>query len=82
MSRILVVEDDAAILRGLEDNLRAESYDVLSARDGEDGYRLLRDEGPDLLILDVMLPSLGGFELCRKARRERGSRFSLIASSL
>ena len=70
MSRILVVEDDAAILRGLADNLVAESHEVLTARDGEEGYRLLRAENPDLVILDVMLPKLGGYELCRRARSE------------
>jgi DNA-binding response OmpR family regulator len=70
MSKILVVEDDAAILRGLTDNLRAESYEVVTARDGEEGYRLLREQSPDLLILDIMLPKLGGYELCRRARSE------------
>ena len=70
MSRILVIEDDAAILRGLTDSLEGEAHEVLSARDGEEGYRLLRERDPDLLILDIMLPKLGGFELCRKARDE------------
>ena len=70
MSRILVIEDDAAILRGLTDSLEAEAHEVLSARDGEEGYRLLREKVPDLVILDIMLPKLGGFELCRKARDE------------
>jgi DNA-binding response OmpR family regulator len=70
MSRILIVEDDLAILRGLTDSLEGESHEVFSARDGEEGYRLLRERSPDLVILDIMLPKLGGFELCRKARRE------------
>ena len=70
MSRILVIEDDAAILRGLTDSLAAESHEVVTARDGEEGYRLLRQGSPDLVILDIMLPKLGGFELCRKARSE------------
>jgi DNA-binding response OmpR family regulator len=70
MSRILVVEDDVAILRGLTDSLAGESHEVLSARDGEEGYRLLRERNPDLVILDIMLPKLGGFELCRKVRSE------------
>ncbi|NNM04568.1 MAG: response regulator transcription factor [Gemmatimonadetes bacterium] len=68
MSRILVIEDDAAILRGLKDNLVAESYEVLTAEDGEEGYRLAREEGPDLIILDLMLPTLSGYEICRKLR--------------
>ena len=70
MSRILVVEDDPAILRGLAVNLKFESYEVLTAGDGEAGYRLLRETKPDLLILDLMLPRMSGYELCRKARSE------------
>ncbi len=70
MSRILVIEDDAAILRGLTDNLRAESYDVLSAADGESGYRTIRDTRPDLVILDLMLPRMSGYEVCRKVRAD------------
>ncbi len=70
MSRILIIEDDAAILRGLTDSLEAEAHEVVSARDGEEGYRLLHERKPDVVILDIMLPKLGGFELCRKARAE------------
>jgi DNA-binding response OmpR family regulator len=70
MSRILVVEDDPAILRGLADNLKFESHEVLTAGDGEAAYRLLRETKPDLLILDLMLPRMSGYELCRKARSE------------
>ena len=69
MSRILVVEDDPAILRGLADNLRYESYEVLTASDGETGYALMIEQRPDLVILDLMLPRLSGEELCRRARR-------------
>jgi DNA-binding response OmpR family regulator len=70
MSVILVIEDDPAILRGLADNLRFESYEVLTASDGETGYRLMREHPPDLLVLDLMLPKLSGYELCRKVRAE------------
>ena len=70
MTRVLVVEDDAAILKGLTDNLEAESYDVLTARDGEAGYALLEKEEPDLVILDLMLPKLSGYEVCQRARAE------------
>src|SRR5512135_1807968 len=70
MSRILVVEDDPAILRGLADTLRRETYEVLTAADGETGYRLVREKHPDLLILDLMLPKLSGYEICRKMRSE------------
>ena len=70
MTRVLVVEDDAAILKGLTDNLEAESYDVLTAMDGEAGYALLEKEEPDLVILDLMLPKLSGYEVCQRARAE------------
>ena len=68
MKRILIVEDDLAILRGLKDNLEYESYEVVTAVDGERGYALLKEKKPDLVILDLMLPGMSGFELCRKAR--------------
>ena len=70
VSRILVVEDDPAILRGLSDNLQAESHEVLTASDGEEGYRLIVERKLDLIILDLMLPKLGGYEVCRKVRAE------------
>jgi len=68
--RILLVEDDRAILRGLGDNLRAEAYEVLTACDGETAYRLMREQQPDLVLLDVMLPILSGFDVCRRVRGE------------
>lgn len=70
MSRILVIEDDPAILRGLADNLKLESHEVLTATDGETGYDLIRTVQPDLIILDLMLPRLSGYEVCRKLRSE------------
>jgi len=69
-TRILVVEDDAAILRGLTDNLRFEGYEVIPIRSGDEGLRLILEEDPDLAILDVMLPVLSGFDICRRARKE------------
>jgi two-component system, OmpR family, alkaline phosphatase synthesis response regulator PhoP len=68
---VLVVEDDDSIAMGLEMNLRAEGYRVLLATDGESGLELARGGGIDLLILDVMLPKLNGFELLRMLRAER-----------
>ena len=70
MKRILIVEDDVAILRGLQVNLEYESYEILTATDGEQGYDLLKETKPDLLILDLMLPKMNGYELCRKVRSE------------
>ncbi len=70
MKRILIIEDDLAILRGLKDNLEYESYEVLTAVDGDQGYCLIREKKPDLIILDLMLPKMNGYELCRKVRQE------------
>jgi sigma-B regulation protein RsbU (phosphoserine phosphatase) len=70
MSRILIVEDDPAILCGLRDNLEFESHQVLTATDGEAGYRSLCEHSPDLVILDLMLPKLSGYDLCRRVRGE------------
>jgi DNA-binding response OmpR family regulator len=72
VKRILVIEDDAAILRGLKDNLEFEHYEVLTASDGEQGYALIRERKPDLVILDLMLPRMSGYEVCRKVREEGG----------
>jgi DNA-binding response OmpR family regulator len=70
MSRVLIVEDDPAILRGLADNLRFESHEVLTATDGEVGYRLAREKRPDVVVLDLMLPRMSGYEVCRKLRAD------------
>src|SRR5436190_11892818 len=68
--KILIIEDDPAILRGLEDNLRFEGYEVCTATDGEGGYRLCKSHRPDLIVLDLMLPRMNGLDLCRKLRAE------------
>src|SRR5262245_49259629 len=81
MSLVLIVEDDPAILRGLTISLRLARYDVLAATDGETGYLMARDKKPDLLILDVMLPKMGGFEICRKLRSENFSAPILILTA-
>jgi DNA-binding response OmpR family regulator len=70
MSVVLIVEDDSAILRGLKDILRFERYDVLTATDGETGYRVALEKKLDLLILDLMLPNMSGLEVCRKLRAD------------
>jgi DNA-binding response OmpR family regulator len=70
MSRVLIVEDDPMILRGLRDNLAKKEYDVITASDGEEGYRLALSGKPDLIILDLMLPSMNGLEICQKLRAD------------
>ncbi|MFO0582593.1 MAG: response regulator transcription factor [Anaeromyxobacter sp.] len=67
--RILVIEDDPSILRGLQLNLSMEGYTVRSSMDGAQGLEMARTESPDLVIVDVMLPSLGGLEIVREIRK-------------
>lgn len=73
MSRILVIEDDSSIRLGLEDTLRAKGYEVMVAGRGEDGLELAREQRPDLIILDIMLPDTDGFEVCRKLKATRST---------
>jgi len=68
--KILVIEDDPSILRGLQINLGMEGFSVRSAMDGETGLALARSEQPDLVVVDVMLPRLGGLEVVRAIREE------------
>jgi DNA-binding response OmpR family regulator len=70
VTSVLIIEDDPAILRGLADNLRFEGYDVQTASDGEEGYRSHEVHKPDLIVLDLMLPRMSGFDLCQKLRAE------------
>src|SRR3989454_10087924 len=81
MSRILIVEDDPAILCGLKDNLEFESHQVVTATDGEAGYRSLCENSPELVILDLMLPKLNGYDLCQRARGEGFSSPILMLSA-
>jgi DNA-binding response OmpR family regulator len=67
--KIVVIEDDPSILRGLQLNLGMEGYLVRSAVDGETGLALARTENPDLVVVDVMLPRLGGLDVVRELRR-------------
>jgi DNA-binding response OmpR family regulator len=67
-ARVLIVEDEDSILLSLEFLMSQAGYDVLTARDGAAAMRLIGEEAPDLVLLDVMLPLLDGFEVCRLVR--------------
>jgi len=68
--KILVIEDDAIALRLIEYTLRKEGYEVLQAKNGLEGISKAQSEEPDLVILDVMLPGIDGFEVCHRLRSE------------
>ena len=68
--KILIVEDDPSFSRALIHIIGKEGYDVISASNGLTGLRMAKEDKPDLLILDVMLPGLDGFEICNRLRHE------------
>lgn len=68
---ILLVEDDPALRRGLRDNLRAQGYEVRVAVDGRAALAEVLTHPPDLIVLDVMLPHVNGYEVCRQIRQRR-----------
>ncbi len=68
MKKILIVEDDKALLETLTTSLASESFKVLSATDGEKGFQIACQEEIDLIILDLVLPSLSGMDICRELR--------------
>lgn len=70
MKRILVIEDDPAISKGLYDALHDEHYDVVTEDDGEKGFKFAQSENIALIILDLMLPSKNGIEICTDLRKK------------
>ncbi len=68
MYKLLIVEDQADLAKGLEVNLKKEGYAVSKAGSGEEALKLVTQENPDLIILDVMLPGMSGFDVCRQLR--------------
>ena len=70
MTRLLIVDDDANLRHTLGYALRQEGFEVVTAEDGERGLESFRQARPDVVVLDVMLPRLDGFEVCRRIRRE------------
>ncbi len=71
-ARVLIVEDEPALMRGLTDTFRSHGFDVMAARDGEAGLDAALSQGPDLIVLDIMLdimlPRMNGYEICRAIR--------------
>ena len=68
---ILIVEDEPSVRRVLRLQLEAEGYQVSEAENGPMGLEILQHESPDLVILDVMMPGMDGFTVCRKIREQR-----------
>jgi DNA-binding response OmpR family regulator len=70
-AQVLIIEDDPALLRGLKDNFEAQACHVRLARDGHAGLTAALAQPPDLLVLDLMLPKVNGYEVCRELRAQR-----------
>lgn len=68
MKKILIIEDDHALCQTLETTLEVENFKVLLAADGEEGYKLALEENVDLILLDLKLPGMNGFEVCKNLR--------------
>ncbi len=66
---VLIIEDDSTLLRGLKDNFQAHDYTVVTAADGQQGLDAVTRHSPDLVILDIMLPKVNGYEVCRLIRQ-------------
>ncbi len=71
--RILVADDDPVIVRLLEVNFRLEGYDVETASHGEETIQKALEAGPELILLDVMMPGLDGWEVCRRLKQDRAT---------
>jgi DNA-binding response OmpR family regulator len=70
MPRILIVDDEPEMVRGLEDNLRFEGYQTMSAATGEEALSVALSQAPDLILLDIMMPKLSGWDVCRALRQK------------
>lgn len=66
--KILVVDDEDLLVKGIRFNLQSDGYDVITGSDGLDAVRLTREEKPDLVVLDIMMPNLDGLEACSQIR--------------
>jgi class 3 adenylate cyclase/ActR/RegA family two-component response regulator len=76
--RILIVDDNPTNVKVLQTRLAAEGYEVVTAADGEEGLAVARRDKPDLILLDVMMPKLDGFEVCRRLRADASFPFTPI----
>ena len=71
--KILIIEDEPVILLSLKDEFESEGFTVISAENGEEGLNAARNQDPDIIILDVMMPVLSGYEVCKQLRKEENN---------
>jgi len=71
MKKILIVDDETFLVKVITDRLQANNYEVISAADGQEGLEKARTEKPDLIILDLMLPKMDGYQVCRMLKFDK-----------
>jgi len=79
---ILIVDDEEKNIKLLKAMLKSENYSIFGALSGEEGLKMVADISPDLILLDVLMPGIGGFEVCRRLKQEKKTRIRLIWLSL
>ncbi len=77
-AKILIVDDDPDMVTAIGAVLEARDYEVVTAQDGEDGLAKLKDENPDLMILDLMMPKMDGFAVCMQLKNPKWARYASI----
>ncbi len=80
MAAVLIVDDEQLLVKGLKRSLEQEGYTVYAAHDGEEGLRVFESESVDLVLLDVMLPKIGGLEVCSRIRREKDTPIIMLTA--
>jgi len=73
MAKLLIIEDEPRMVSGLRDNFEYEGYEVITAEDGSEGLKRALSEVPDLILLDVMLPKISGFDVCLNLKAKHPS---------
>ena len=81
MERILIVEDEKKLLSGLEDFFKTQGFEVICTMSGDEGVRLAVQKVPDLVILDIMLPDVSGYDVCRRIKEKLPSMRVLMLSA-
>jgi len=71
MKKILIIEDEEILLDLIQRRLLQEGYQVIVAKDGEEGLRKLKEEKPDLILLDIIMPKMGGFEVMEEMNKDK-----------
>lgn len=74
MKKILFIEDEESLQKTVTDTLAKEDFEIVSALDGENGFRLAKEEHPDLILLDLRLPEMGGIEVLEKLKKDEDTK--------